>query len=453
MQEELLAFLADRGIILDAHNARALLSAMSVSRLVLLKTEKGVDYEKFTRALSDFFACEHYMDDVSCYTSPDDLLYKKNGAGYQSTAFATALENATEDVFAMKIAHLVNADAVGIGGYTSQLMRYFVKPDVEYSIATKNKAEQDKTYALKSNLWIFMALEEDVLIDTLPAYIAEPATIVRLQIVEGVETNTVGVRHPVSVKQFVSMTEKARNHFELKEKQWKYVDKLEEYVQARVSYHISNKLWQKMEKYASVYLALGGDSDRALDAVVANKMLLTVLSLVAVNRREDDELFTHVLENILGEDRVKESSLLVELSGVDMGEVVRKEAMEKAMQKRSLRLEALQAAQKAQEQEQVQEETQEQAQEVQETEQVQAAEADVAETAPLTEEAAVSKEATGETEEAVPAEETSKQEISNESSAEQPTEPQEATQSAEAAEPQEPVTEVLVVDDKEGENK
>ena len=149
------------------------------------------------------------------------------------------------------------------------------------------------------------------------------------------------VRTPISAKQFLDLTAKARRTFELTESQWKRVDKLEEYVQARAHYRISNKLWQKMECYASVFLALGGEKDQALDNVMTSKMLLTVLSLIANNRKEDDELFVHVLENIFGDDKINACRMLAEASGVDMSDVTRKEELEKAAQRRAQRLEEL----------------------------------------------------------------------------------------------------------------
>ena len=339
MRNELVDFLTARGIALDPMNARALLSAMSVSRLLIIQTENGVNREKFLRAIHDFFANKPYVDDASDYKTSDDLLYKLTDDGCQTTCFSDALETAAAEPLAMTLACLTNVEAAKFGAYTSQLMRYVVKPDLTHSIATKNKLACDKTYALKYNLWLLACLEDDTLADELPAYLAEAAVFVRLQFTEIEPQETeLPDRQPISAKQFMDMVGKARANYELSEKYWKRVDKLEEYVQARAHYRISNKLWQKMESYASVFLALNGEPEQALDSVVASKMLLTVLTLIRNHRKEEDELFTHVIENIFGDEKSDCCRALAEASAVDMSETSRQEALEKTAYNREVRL-------------------------------------------------------------------------------------------------------------------
>lgn len=324
MQDELTAFLLKRGVVLDALQARTILSAMSVSRLVVLKTDTGVDPTAFMRAMSEFFAVKPYIDNAEKYQSSDDMLFAETTAeeeseyAYRQTAFADAMDEAEADECAIKLAHLTSVRLEALGGYFTQFMRYIVKPELSYSVAMKNKSVSDKSFTITPNLWIFIAIAEEEKAERLPAYVAEAAAFVKLRFSLQSPSEEQTERKPISKAQFVSFGDKAKNRFELDESRWKRVDRLEEYVCARTSYQISNKVWQKMEKYASVFLSLGGEEDEALDSVVAVKLLTNILALVKHNKKENDDQFFHVLENIFGEEKANICRAVVDASSVDV---------------------------------------------------------------------------------------------------------------------------------------
>lgn len=331
MQDELVEFLSTRGILLDALQARTLLSAMSVSRLVFLKNDAGLDVELFMRALSEFFAVKPYIDNADKYTTSDDMLFVNANSNnedasfdslqvYKQTEFAHALEDAYTDEAAIKIAHLTNVNLSAVGSFMTQFMRYVVKPEVSYNVSAKNKSISDHTFTVTSNLWIFMAIEQNEMVENLPAHIAEPASLVKLRFSTKDPAENQEEGSLISVAQFLSFGNKAKNQFELDEAKWKRVDRLEDYVRARAQYRISNKLFQKMEKYSAVFLALGGDSEQTLDSVVAVKLLANVLALVKNNRKENDDQFFHVMENIFGEDKVNICREIIDCSSVDVDE-------------------------------------------------------------------------------------------------------------------------------------
>lgn len=345
MQDELIAFLLQRGIVLEAAQARTLLSAMSISRFIFLKADVGVDVLPFMSAISEFFAVNTYVDDAENYAASDDMLFKdisekrEDGTAvsfnrsYAQTQFSRAMEMAAHDEAAMKLAHLINVRPSALGGYFTQYMRYAVKPELSYNIPVKNKSISDKVFTITPNLWIFASLAEEEMVEELPAYVAETAALVRLRFTVQEPLSERMEGRAVSMAQFLSFGDKAKTRFELDEAKWKRVDKLEEYVQARTAYKISNKTWQKMEKYASVFLSLGGEMEETLDSVVAVKLLVNILALIKNNRKENDDQFFHVLENIFGEDKVNISRSVLDASAVDVDEKWYKEKAETAAKK------------------------------------------------------------------------------------------------------------------------
>lgn len=78
------------------------------------------------------------------------------------------------------------------------------------------------------------------------------------------------------------------------------MDKLESYVKKHVAYSSDNKSWTRMEKYASVYLACGGEQQDALDCTVASKMMLPVLTSPVKNGEGYDLL--SAIDNAFGDD-------------------------------------------------------------------------------------------------------------------------------------------------------
>ena len=96
---------------------------------------------------------------------------------------------------------------------------------------------------------------------------------------------------------------------------WKRVDKLEEFADGQNEYRIENKMWLRMERYASTYLAMGGDAEEALDCVVAQQLIYGLLPILQAGKPMEEK-FTHTLENIFGEGHVPCSLKAVRESGL-----------------------------------------------------------------------------------------------------------------------------------------
>lgn len=137
--------------------------------------------------------------------------------------------------------------------------------------------------------------------------------------VEVVEVVVEEEKTPVKLmiySQFKKLVEYASRDHQLDEVLWKRIDKLEEYVAGCNEYHIENKLWQRMEKYVSVYLAAGGEAEEVLDCVVAQHLVYSMLPCVANSKKELDEKFAHTVENIFGEGHVPHSVKAIRETGL-----------------------------------------------------------------------------------------------------------------------------------------
>ena len=196
----------------------------------------------------------------------------------------------------------------------------------------------EEKFLLPEDMWFILVLADGENAATLPKYLLDMACVInvalqtgkkaktRLQVkkketeeenynealetqegdngVEVVETVVEAEKtqvKPLVYSQFKKLVHYACRDYQLDEILWKRVDKLEEFVSGCGEYTVENKQWQRMEKFVSVYLAMGGEAEEALDSVVAGHLIYGLASCVQNSKKPLEEKFTHTLENIFGE--------------------------------------------------------------------------------------------------------------------------------------------------------
>ena len=96
--------------------------------------------------------------------------------------------------------------------------------------------------------------------------------------------------------------EKSGNTYLIDEDDWKKIDKLEEYVSDRTDYKIGNKLCVAFERFASAYVACGGDTEDVLDVTVSSKLIPSVTASIKGHISNEDVGLSETIANIFGED-------------------------------------------------------------------------------------------------------------------------------------------------------
>ena len=103
----------------------------------------------------------------------------------------------------------------------------------------------------------------------------------------------------------------------LDENLWKRIDKLETIVnEMDASYRMTSKMWQRLEKYTSVYLRAGGEPEETLDSVVANHVINTMVTSVAEGKNKTGERFVNTIENVFGEGHAPNTVKRVKSTGL-----------------------------------------------------------------------------------------------------------------------------------------
>ena len=121
---------------------------------------------------------------------------------------------------------------------------------------------------------------------------------------------------PLAYSQFKKLAEYAGRDYQLDELLWKRIDKLEAFVNSCNEYRIENKQWQRMEKFAAVYLAAGGEAEEALDCVLSQQLIYGMLPCIVNSKKPLEDKFADTVENIFGEGHVPCSVKAVKETGL-----------------------------------------------------------------------------------------------------------------------------------------
>jgi hypothetical protein len=110
--------------------------------------------------------------------------------------------------------------------------------------------------------------------------------------------------NPISFAQFEEFISDALETDTLSLEIWKKLDRLEEYLQAKLPFAISNPVARQIERYSAVYVACGGAEIEALDKVLANKLLPMLFAYTKDQIDHEGDTFTELLDSLFGMDNL-----------------------------------------------------------------------------------------------------------------------------------------------------
>ena len=365
IKEEFIKFAFERGVSLDEETVRSLFSAFASTRLIILQGDDKEKQDKLLVILSEYFGTRACID-VAVDGDGCDLLYVKNDLGeFTLTSVAKLFtENDAQADNKLQTIAINNVQSANVKTLLTQLIRYIDQPHRKAKLfIRKEENAREEAYDLAEGTWILLSLAEGQKVVDVPKYILDIASVVTLKLQSGKKTKTTlsvkkkavkeeaketqeaaesatlenvvvetqetqGVELAETVveeektpvkqllySQFDKLIEYACREHQIDETLWKRVDRLEEYVNGYCAYSIENKQWQRIEKFVSSYLALGGDAENALDTVLAQQIIYGCVSSLCESNKKLDEKFSHTLENIFGSGSITASLKALRDSG------------------------------------------------------------------------------------------------------------------------------------------
>ena len=314
--QRLEAFAAERGIVLGARDAMKIFASFSASRLVLVRSKTAAYMPKLLAVLSEFFGTALYADEYTGYAHAQDLLFRAGEEGFaEKTNVARALFDAPSNPRAVHIAALGGVPAEDIAAFFMPFSRYVNYPGEGNTVTLRDSGMAENSFRITPNVWFVFVLKEDTDLLQTDSYIANIASLLDLDVSVTEEAENKREADVFGYYQLLGLARAARDGYALDEdKDWKKIDRLEAYVKKHADFDIDNKSWTRMEKYASVCLACGGEEEDALDCTLAAKLLLPVL-IAGGKAEEGVSGVLGAFDAIFGDGNIPESKRIVSALG------------------------------------------------------------------------------------------------------------------------------------------
>lgn len=314
--QRLETFAAERGIVLGARDAMKIFASFSASRLVLVRSKTAAYMPKLLAVLSEFFGTALYADEYTGYAHAQDLLFRAGEEGFaEKTNVARALFDAPSNPRAVHIAALGGVPAEDIAAFFMPFSRYVNYPGEGNTVTLRDSGMAENSFRITPNVWFVFVLKEDTDLLQTDSYIANIASLLDLDVSVTEEAENKRETDVFGYYQLLGLARAARDGYALDEdKDWKKIDRLEAYVKKHADFDIDNKSWTRMEKYASVCLACGGEEEDALDCTLAAKLLLPVL-IAGGKAEEGVSGVLGAFDAIFGDGNIPESKRIVSALG------------------------------------------------------------------------------------------------------------------------------------------
>lgn len=301
---ELEEFAAQRGCKFRADVTKKILASLACSRLVVTEGMDNDEFKRFVHILCEYFEVAMFIDTADAsYISAEKILFKTDAQGNKvKTNVHLAIDSARKNAKNIHLAAITDVIGADVPAYFTPFANFAKNPLADHRIVVFNERNVETSYHIPKNIWFILNLAEGETPDKLPAFITDIATVNVFDHDVCSTTEQTSQMHPFSYYQLDYLTERACNRISIDEDTWKKVDRLEEYVNGFVPFHIGNKLWLCIERFAHVFVACGGDELTAFDEAVCAKLIVPVINAMSDKLLENEIDLCDTVESILGED-------------------------------------------------------------------------------------------------------------------------------------------------------
>ena len=296
-------FLATYGIGITVQRAKAVLSALASSRLVVLRNADKNLLRIFESATGKFFGAGEYFVDTRGYRASYDVFAEYNG-------IKNAVTYAGKEPHKMTFVTMDGVDMRNIRSYFTPLIAAFTNVMQSFTVEIKNSMGEKMTYVIPPNMWFFMTESSPADI-ALPSFVTDFGTVIDLKLSAVKSTGRPGVTDGIAYEQYTWMADACRSTFNYDEAHWKKIDKLEEFVNSQTGdYSIGNKKWGRLEKFVSVYCSCDESENvdmadimrEALDYALCINLIHGMAAALIGKHNGDAPSLIDTVDHTLGQD-------------------------------------------------------------------------------------------------------------------------------------------------------
>lgn len=305
-------YAAQCGVRIDEGDCCKIISAMAASRAVWLRSENEEFTARVAKALSTYFTGKAWELRLSSgATTVQEMVQSQvqNGEGTATTLFE-CLYRAKRATNSVNVLTVHNAEMKNFEEVFEPFIRAFRAPEgenylrIDYNGRYANYADvHDSKIALPANLWCIFVGGVGNRIDKIKC---EYATEVKLRYPGEMGTNAAEMKKLtfLSFARYNELLNEALvSHF-LPLEVWKKFDRIEEYLQEKIPFEITNPLARQMEQYSSVQLSCGEEQNDIIDTIIESRLFPLLDNYTKENVNQEGNTFAELLDGLFGMDNL-----------------------------------------------------------------------------------------------------------------------------------------------------
>ncbi|MBQ8719254.1 MAG: glycoside hydrolase family 3 C-terminal domain-containing protein [Clostridia bacterium] len=317
---DFMLFAAESGLKMSLATVKQIFASLASSRLLLVHGMSRSEFQALMQLLGNYFDTLVHMDTVDkTYTDAGRVLFglDEQGKRYKTNVFS-AIEAARNTKQSIHFAAMSGVHSADLMTYFTPYMNYIRNPLSNQSVRVLNDQHIETSYVIPQNLWFVLHLVDGEQISELPDFVTEVATLNTFSY-ESVKPSAQPTHfHKFSYYQMQYLTEKLASTYAVDEDAWKKIDKLTEFVNEKAPYHLGNKMWLCLESFVFAYIACENESEDAMDAALATKLLPDVISVLTGKIASGDKGLLEILECLFGDEHVAMSQKLIRTYAADI---------------------------------------------------------------------------------------------------------------------------------------
>lgn len=303
-------YVGARGISATKEELASLVASLAASRSIVVRTDNS---EAVGNILDVFAKCfdarVHRVHASAEDTSIQAVISGKDGA----TGIEDALRAAALSPDKISIVFIDGVKTADVREYLGDIMDYTGTPLIDF------EARFERKLIISSNVWFVLAVERNRLVETGKACIvrvdADNSGLVDIEEARTTEGNEILDVYTVSCGSLTDIVTRERENSYLSEKYWRKIDKLEDHISSKISFRLSNKALNAMERYISVCVCAGAEQEEAMDSAVA-ALMLGRIEATSAPALVGEETLSEVMDQVFGADKDDRCRELIKLKGI-----------------------------------------------------------------------------------------------------------------------------------------
>lgn len=298
-------YASHHGVIIEPKSARALLSAIGSTHLIILRSMNKELIPNLLDLLCNYLLSQNIAFDMSNVNAYEELLWKEVSEGqFERTEFAKLIYAATQLKNTVNLAVLNNVNLNNFNEVFGPIAKFINNPNGDFfvNLGTEEKPLEVK---LPKNLIYIVVPSDDKYLEIIDKDLAE----VSLSIELALRKNEVHVEIEdhvtyLSYNGLVELVKENREQHIIDEQVWKKIDDFEEEINNLEYFRVENKTILDFEKFVGLMIEEGADMDEAIDALFASRIIPILKSYNIYKNNNGDTAIFDIIDRIFGAENM-----------------------------------------------------------------------------------------------------------------------------------------------------